>query len=197
MKKNLKIIVWIAVAVVLVVFLACSMKVIDKGTEDQYTGVVAFDASASSSGDWDAILAEITAKAEDIKDVDLSGLGAGKAVRVQGSVSEFVSKASGKKNSITVIPEGYTGSYTFTVQLGSVYSGTVLRDIQTIKAFGSFTNQTEWSQYGKAINSQMHEAVVAPLAIDESIQGKTVTIIGGATATGNEVTITPVALTID
>ena len=86
---------------------------IDKGTENQYTSVVAFDASASSSGDWDAILAEITARAEDIKDVDLIGLGAGKAVRVQGSA----------------------------------YSGTMLRDIQTIKACGSLTNQTEWSRY--------------------------------------------------
>ena len=94
---------------------------IDKGTENQYTSVVAFDASASSSGDWDAILAEITARAEDIKDVDLIGLGAGKAVRVQGSA----------------------------------YSGTMLRDIQTIKACGSLTNQTEWSRYSKAINRRM------------------------------------------
>ena len=41
-------IIWIALAVVLVVFLALSAKVIDKGTEGQYTGEVAFDASASS-----------------------------------------------------------------------------------------------------------------------------------------------------
>lgn len=190
-------ILWIAAAAVLVVFLALSMKVIDKGTEGQYTGIVAFDANASSSGDWSAILAEITANAQEITALDLADLGTGKAVTFRATVNEFITKANGKKNSITVTPEGYTGTMTFTVQLGSVYSGTVLRDIQSIKAFGSFTNQTEWSQYGKAINSQMHETVVVPLNIDESIQGKTITIIGGATATGSEVTVTPVSITIE
>lgn len=190
-------ILWIAAAAVLVVFLALSVKVIDKGTEGQYTGIVAFDANASSSGDWSAILAEITATAQEITALDLADLGTGKAVTFRATVNEFITKANGKKNSITVTPEGYTGTMTFTVQLGSVYSGTVLRDIQSIKAFGSFTNQTEWSQYGKAINSQMHETVVAPLNIDESIQGKTITIIGGATATGGEVTVTPVSITIE
>ena len=63
MKKK---IILIVVAVALVVFLACSAKVIDKGTEGQYTGVVAFDAGASSSGDWDQIVSEITDKAEEI-----------------------------------------------------------------------------------------------------------------------------------
>ena len=57
MRKN---IIWIALAVVVIVFLAFNMKIIDKGTEGQYTGVVAFDASASSSSDWDSVVAEIT-----------------------------------------------------------------------------------------------------------------------------------------
>lgn len=195
MKK--KGIIWIVLAAVLVAFLGLNMKVIDKGTEGQYTGEVAFDASASSSGDWDAILSEITGAAQELSALDLSALGDGKAVNLKATVKEFVSKANGKKNSIIIQPEGYEGEYTFTVQLGSVYSGTVLRDLQTVKAFGSFTNQTEWSQYGKAINEQMHENVVAPLAIDESIQGKTISLTGGATASGKDVTITPVSLTVE
>ena len=189
--------IWIVLAAVLVAFLGLNMKVIDKGTEGQYTGEVAFDASASSSGDWDAILSEITGAAQELSALDLSALGDGKAVNLKATVKEFVSKANGKKNSIIIQPEGYEGEYTFTVQLGSVYSGTVLRDLQTVKAFGSFTNQTEWSQYGKAINEQMHENVVAPLAIDESIQGKTISLTGGATASGKDVTITPVSLTVE
>ena len=195
MKK--KGIIWIVLAAVLVAFLGLNMKVIDKGTEGQYTGEVAFDASASSSGDWEAILSEITGAAQELSALDLSALGDGKAVNLKATVKEFVSKANGKKNSIIIQPEGYEGEYTFTVQLGSVYSGTVLRDLQTVKAFGSFTNQTEWSQYGKAINEQMHENVVAPLAIDESIQGKTISLTGGATASGKDVTITPVSLTVE
>lgn len=194
MKKK---IILIAVALAVVVFLVCSAKVIDKGTEDQYTGVVAFDAGASSSGDWEQIVAEIQGKAEDITAVDLKSLGDGKAVTLKGTVSEYVSKAAGKKNSIIVVPEGYTGDAVFSVQLGSIYSGTSVRDVQTLKVFGDFTNQTEWSQYAKALNSQLDELVVAPLAIDESIQGKTVTVVGAATASGSEVTITPVAITIE
>ena len=52
---NKKTIICIALAVVLVVFLVLSAKVIDKGTEGQYTGEVAFDANASSGDDWSQI----------------------------------------------------------------------------------------------------------------------------------------------
>ncbi len=190
-------IVWIALAVVLVVFLALSAKVIDKGTEGQYTGEVAFDANASSSGDWESIVSEITAAAQDISAVDIAAMGDGKAVSLKGTVSEYVTKAGGKKNSIVIVPEGYEGDATFSVQLGSIYSGTSVRDIQTVKAFADFTNQTEWSQYAKALNAQLDELVVAPLNIDESIKGKTVTIVGAATASGKEVTITPIAITVE
>ena len=190
-------IIWIIVAVALVVFLALSAKVIDKGTEGQYTGEVAFDASASSGDDWSAVLGEITGKAEDIASVDLAALGDGKAVTLKGTVTGYESKASGKKNTITVAPEGYTGDAVFTVQLGSIYSGTAIRDTQTVKAFGDFTNQTEWSAYAKALNSEMHDKVVVPLNIDEGIQGKTVTIVGAATGSGKDINITPVAITIE
>ena len=194
---NKKKIVWIALVVALVVFLALSAKVIDKGTEGQYTGEVAFDASASSSGDWESVVKEITDNAQDIAGLDLAALGDGKAVTLKGTVTDYVSKAAGKKNSITVAPEGYAGDATFSVQLGSIYSGTAVRDSQTLKAFADFTNQTEWSQYAKALNAQLDELVVAPLAIDESIKGKTVSIVGAATASGGEVTITPIAITIE
>ena len=194
MKKK---IIWIVLAVVLVVVLALSAKVIDKGTEGQYTGEVAFDASASSGDDWSAVLGEITGKAEDIASVDLAALGDGRAVTLKGTVTGYESKASGKKNTITVVPEGYSGDAVFTVQLGSIYSGTAIRDTQTVKAFGDFTNQTEWSAYAKALNSEMHEQVVVPLNIDEGIQGKTVTVTGAATGSGNDINITPVAIAIE
>lgn len=190
-------IILIVVCAALVVFVAMSAKVIDKGTESQYTGEVAFDANASSGDDWDAVLAEIAGKAEDIAALDLSALGDGRAVALKGTVTGFESKANGKKNTITVAPEGYSGDAVFTVQLGSIYSGTAIRDTQTVKAFGDFTNQTEWSAYAKALNSEMHEKVVAPLAIDEGIQGKTVTITGAATGSGKDINITPVAVAIE
>ena len=194
MKKK---IAWIVLAVVLLVFFVLSAKVIDKGTEDQYTGVVAFNAGASSSEDWDIVVAEITEKAEDAASLDLKELGNGKAVKLTGTISEYVSKAAGKKNSVIVVPDGYSGDAVFSVQLGSIYSGTAVRDVQTRKVFGDFTNQTEWSQYGKALNEQLHELVVTPAGIDENAKGKKITVIGVAVASGNEVTITPVALTVE
>ena len=187
----------IAVAVVLVVFLALSAKVIDVGTEGQYTGIVAFDAKASSGGDWEKIVAEITGKAVGAETLDIADFGKGRAVTLRGTVSDFSSKANGKKNTLTVVPAGYEGDRTFTVQVGSIYTGTSVRDVQTVKTFGDFTNQTEWSQYAKALNSQLHENVVVPLAFDENVKGKAVTLVGTATASGNEVMITPVAISIE
>ncbi len=200
MKKKL---IWIIIAVVLIVFVVCNMKVIDKGTESQYTGVVVFDAQSSSSGDWDNVVSEITGKAVDITTIetlDKSTLGLGTAVTVKGTVAEYSSKATGKKNSITVVPDGYTGDVVFVVELGSIYTSTntALRDTQTAKSLtNDFTNQTEWSQYAKALNDQSYANVVTPLSIDESIQGKTVTIVGAATASGTTVTITPVSMSIE
>ena len=200
MKKK---VILIALAAAMIAFLAFNMKIIDKGTEGQYTGIVAFDAGSSSSGDWDIVVQEITGKAVEIsslESVTKEVLGTGMAVRLRGTVSEYVTKANGKKNSIIIVPEGYTGSAAFTVELGSIYgaTNTAIRDTQTVRTLTKdFTNQTEWSQYAKALNDQSFANVVTSLAINESIQGKTVTIIGAATATGNTVTITPVSMNIE
>ena len=190
-------IILVIILVAAAVFVANSALVIEKGTEGQYTGVVAFDAHASSGSDWDKIAAEISGNAVDINTLDLADLGVGKAVKFKANVADFSSKANGKRKSMTVVPENYSGNFKFTVQLGSIYSGTAVRDIQSVKAFGDFTNQTEWSQYAKALNTQLDKVIVEPLKIDDSIKGKTVNIIGAATATGSEVTITPVAMTIE
>ena len=172
------------------------VKIIDKGTEGQYTGEVAFDASADSSSDWDQVVAEITENAKDLSEL-LAGDGVGKAsaVSVTAKVKEFESKANGKKNALILDVEGYDG--TVKVQIGSIYSGSEIRDVQSVKKFESFTNQTEWSQYAKALNAEADAQIIAPLAIDDSIVGKTVTLVGGASASGDEVTITPVSLTIE
>ena len=172
------------------------VKIIDKGTEGQYTGEVAFDASADSSSDWDQVVAEITENAKDLSEL-LAGDGVGKAsaVSVTAKVKEFESKANGKKNALILDVEGYDG--TVKVQIGSIYSGSEIRDVQSVKKFESFTNQTEWSQYAKALNAEVDAQIIAPLSIDESIVGKTVTLVGGASASGDEVTITPVSLSIE
>lgn len=183
--------------VCLAVCLGGCVKVIDKGTEAQYTGEVAFDAAADSSGDWGQIAEEISGAAQELTEV-LSGDGIGSstlAVKGSGTIAEYIEK--GPKHILRIELDGEGGSETILLQIGTVYSGTALRDIQTLKNFESFTNQTEWSQYAKALNAEMHTQVVEPLAIDDSAVGKKVTFTGGATQSGTEVTITPSSLTIE
>ena len=190
-------ILFVIIVIALAAFVANSALVIDKGTEGKYTGVVAFDAHASSGSDWAKISSEITSKAEDINAVNLKELGAGKAIKFKGTVSDYSSKAGGKRKTMSVTPENYSGDMQFVIQLGSIYTGTAVRDVQTVKSFGDFTNQTEWSQYAKALNTQVDKEVVSPLGVDDSIKGKTVTVIGAATSSGNQVNITPVSIVIE
>lgn len=189
MKKRLALLM---VTALLLSGLCGCVKVIDKGTEGQYTGEVTFDASSNSSADWEMIVEEINANAQDIASADVAEA---TAVSGSGEVVEFESKANGKKNALIVKVDGVSGNVK--IQIGSIYSGTDIRDIQSIKAFGTFTNQTEWSEYAKALNSEVDSQVIAPLGLDESVVGKTVTFVGGASASAGEITVTPVALTVE
>ena len=171
------------------------VKIIDKGTEGKYTGETEFDAASNSGGDWEKVVAEITENAVDLSEKAGEGIDKACAVSASGKVKEYESKANGKKNALILEVDGCDD--TVKVQIGSIYSGTDVRDIQTIKNFESFTNQTEWSQYAKALNAQVDSQVVAPLSIDDSVVGKTVTLVGAASASGGEITITPVSMTIE
>ncbi len=190
---------WIPVllSVSLMMTLTGCVKVIDKGTEGQYTGEVAFDATADSSSDWAQISDEITNGAVDLADL-LKGDGIGTetvAVKTEATVTELITK--GPKNILALEIEGYDGEEEIQLQIGSVYSGTALRDIQTVKTFENFTNQTEWSQYAKALNAEMHTQIVEPLALDESVVGKKISVAGGAVQSGSVVTITPASLNVE
>lgn len=169
------------------------VKIIDKGTESQYTGVEEFDASADSSSTWAPIVEEIQGNAKEL--TEIIGSIDKNAVAVKGSaeVAEFESKANGKKNALILKVDGANVK----IQIGSIYSGTDVRDVQTLKEFGSFTNQTEWSEYAKALNAELDAQVVSPLGLDESVVGKTVTFVGAASASGDEVTITPVEMSVE
>ncbi len=195
MKKKLSLIAAAALAVISLT--GCGIvKVVPIGQEGQFTGEVAFDSSAESSNDWEQVVQEITGNAKDLAEI-LSGDGIGStgaAVSGTAKIAEF--NTDTPKYFLLVEPEGVSGK-TVKIQAGGVYSGTAVRDQQTVKGFESFTNQTEWSQYAKALNKEVDAQVVAPLALDESAAGKTVTFVGAAVASGDEITITPVSMTIE
>ncbi len=186
----------ILTGVLLTFCLTGCVKVIDKGTEGQYTGEHAFDAASDSGSDWDKVTAEISGQAKELSEVtETLQPGQLAAVQLTAKVAEYESKANGKKNGLILEAEGIDKNVQ--IQIGPIYSGTDIRDAQTVKTFEAFTNQTEWSQYGKALNAEVDTRVVGPLAIDETVVGKTVTVIGVASVSGDTVTITPVSLTLE
>lgn len=195
MKKR---VFFMAIAAVMAVSVTgCGIvKVVPIGEEAAYSGEEVFDSAAESSSDWEQVAAEITDGAADLAEV-LDGDGVGTAAAVSGTAKIVEFNTDTPKYYLLIEPEGYTGDAEIRIQAGGVYSGTALRDVQTVKNFESFTNQTEWSQYGKALNSEVDTQVVAPLALDDSVAGKTVTFAGAATESAGTVTITPVSLTIE
>ncbi len=171
------------------------VKVVPIGEEAQYTGKVVFDSSEASSNDWSSVVEDITAKAVDLTELlKGDGLAAdGSAVSGTAKIIEF--NTDTPKYYLAIEVDGYDGEVR--IQAGGVYSGTTVRDVQSLKAFQDFTNQTEWSQYAKALNKEVDAQVVAPLALDESAAGKTVTFVGAAAESGGKLTITPVSMTIE
>lgn len=167
-------------------------KVIPKGTEAEYTGEVQFDASAEAAGDWAAVAEEITGKAEDLSAVVSAGIASGETycVSFTGTVSEY--NTDSPKGYLAVSVDGVSAEVQ--VQVGSVYSGTTVRDSQTIKNYESFTNQTEWSEYAKTLNSEVQTNVVDPLGDLSALNGKTVTVVGCASGSSDKVVVTPVSL---
>lgn len=193
MKKGLSL---LAVVLLLTGATTGCVKIIDAGTEGQYTGVKEFDASADSASNWGQIVDELTSNAKDCEEVlGSDGISEPMAISGTAEITEFESKANGKKNALILKVEGFEG--TVKLQIGSIYSGTDVRDVQTLRGFGDFTNQTQWSEYGKALNEEIDTQVIAPLEIDESVVGKKATFVGAASESGGEVTITPVVLTIE
>ena len=192
MKKRVSLIV---VSILLAIGLAgCGVvTVVPIGQESSFTGKEEFDSGAQSSDDWSAVVEDIKGKAADISEA-LAGGGDGAAVSGSAKIIEF--NTDTPKYYLLVEMDGYSGGE-IRIQAGGVYSGTAVRDAQGGKGVEDFANQTEWSQYAKALNQEADTQVVAPLAIDESVAGKTVTFTGAAAESGGTVTITPVEMTIE
>lgn len=192
MKKKLILIITAVMMAVSVT--ACGIvTVVPIGQESSFTGQQAFDSSAESSDDWTAVADELKAGATDAAQAISAGVGSGTAVTGTAKILEFNTETP--KYYLLVELDGYDGEVQ--IQAGGVYSGTALRDTQTLKAFENFTNQTEWSQYAKALNKEADTQVVAPLGIDESVAGKTVTFTGAAAESAGKIIITPVEMTIE
>lgn len=183
--------VLLAVCLVGTMLAGCGIvKIIPKGEEAKYTGVEVFDANAEAAGDWELIRKEVVGAAAAFKGVlDSASSGSSYCVSFEAKVSEYNTDS----------PKGYllvnTDGIDVRVQVGKVFSGTAVRDCQTNKVYGDFTNQTEWSAYAKTINAQVLENVVTPLGDLSALVGKTITVIGCFTP-GDPIVVTPVSITV-
>ncbi len=196
MKKRISLI--ITAVLVSISLTGCGfVTVVPIGQESSFTGETEFDSGAESSNDWSKITEELTGAAQNLSDV-LNGNGIeGDAQAVLGTAKIIEFNTDTPKYFLLVELDGYNGDSEIKIQAGGVYSGTAIRDAQTLKGFKDFTNQTEWSQYAKALNAEADTQIVAPLGLDESAAGKTVTFVGAAAESGGTVTITPVSLSIE
>ena len=180
-----------------VTFTGCGVvTVVPIGEEASYTGKQEFDSAAESEGDWSSVVADISQKAQDLVELlNGDGITETTAVKGTGKIKEYTTDTP--KHYLVVELDGFTGTKEIRVRTDGPNSSTAIRDLQSLKNFESFTNQTEWSSYGKELNKQALAQVIDPLEIDESVVGKTVTFTGGAEAGADAVTITAVELTIE
>ena len=180
-----------------VTFTGCGVvTVVPIGEEASYTGKQEFDSAAESEGDWSSVVADISQKAQDLVEL-LNGDGITETTAVKGTGKFKEYNTDTPKHYLVVELDGFTGTKEIRVRTDGPNSSTAIRDLQSLKNFESFTNQTEWSSYGKELNKQALAQVIDPLEIDESVVGKTVTFTGGAEAGADAVTITAVELTIE
>lgn len=187
----------VLVACTAVTFTGCGVvTVVPIGEEASYTGKQEFDSAAESEGDWSSVVADISQKAQDLVELlNGDGITETTAVKGTGKIKEY--NTDTPKHYLVVELDGFTGTKEIRVRTDGPNSSTAIRDLQSLKNFESFTNQTEWSSYGKELNKQALAQVIDPLEIDESVVGKTVAFTGGAEAGADAVTITAVELTIE
>ena len=194
--KSRRILAFLA-ACTAVTFTGCGVvTVVPIGEEASYTGKQEFDSAAESEGDWSSVVADISQKAQDLVELlNGDGITETTAVKGTGKIKEY--NTDTPKHYLVVELDGFTGTKEIRVRTDGPNSSTAIRDLQSLKNFESFTNQTEWSSYGKELNKQALAQVIDPLEIDESVVGKTVAFTGGAEAGADAVTITAVELTIE
>ncbi len=89
------------------------------------------------------------------------------------------------------------GGRTVTLQLGPVVRGTAIRDSLSLHPFGSFKNQVDYAQYGKALNAKANATALAP-APRQDLVGRPVKALGvfAAGAGGTPPLVTPVELAL-
>lgn len=172
-----------------------------------------FDPDATVAEDWDAkVLPALRAKAG-LYDEVIAGIAGDPdaarqrygfrgqqegsawtyAVRVEGIVS-----AANTESRAATIDVGTEGGHTATLQIGPVVRGTAIRDSATFRPFGSFKNQVDYAQYGRALSGRANATALSKLPRDD-IVGRRIHALGvmQLDAANASALVTPVEITAE
>lgn len=115
------------------------------------------------------------------------------AARVEGVIT-----AANTESRAATVDVRTEGGHTVTLQIGPVVRGTAIRDSVTFRPFGSFKNQVDYAQYGKALNARANTAALATVPRD-GLVGRKVEALGAfqAGAGGAVPLVTPVEIHLE
>lgn len=202
------------IAVIMTMTMTGCVKVIKTGQEAEYTGEEEFNAGDNVTSMWESeALPDLEGKAVELSDFlteangDLKSLVDKYGKYSMGTSGEinYVVKGTGtveevnqekKAGYMTVKLEGYEGPEVISIQIGSVYKGSSIRDSLDVIKFGDYTNQQDWAAVSQSINALI-DAEVVKKADPASLEGKTISFMGCFTANDDtEILITPVELEV-
>jgi predicted lipoprotein len=185
-RPNRRIIVASAAALVLIVAMALSTKVVRiDSAANVHSG--AFDAATYGASEFPKVQAAIVQRA-----VSAAALAAAVANDPAAAAKQYgVPTGAGPEFSVKftgVVGDGDLGTYTVAVagvpksvviqvQTGPAIIGTDLRDATGTISFGQFTNQIEYQNAGAALNTEMKKEVLAKIDT-ANLKGKTVSVVG-------------------
>ncbi len=172
-----------------------------------------FNPDGMVAADWDArVVPGLRAKAgaydavaEAIaKDADAAGDRYGYREKQAGASWTYAAKVDGVVTRADTQSRAGTldvrtdGGRSVTLQIGPVVRGTAIRDSVTDRPFGSFKNQVDYAQYGKALNVRANAVALSTLPRD-GLVGRRVEAVGAfqAGADGTPPLVTPVEIRLE
>ena len=190
------------------------VKVVQTGHEAEVTGNVAFNAADNVSSIWTAkAIPALEKKAVDLPQFltesngDLKSLAEKYGKYSMGNKGElsYVVKGQGKVTEVNqekkagfmkVQLDGYTGPVIISLQIGTVYKGSAVRDSLDFIKYEDYKNQVDWAKVSQSIHDIINKDVVGKQDM-KTMQGKTVKFIGCFSVDKpQEILITPVELSV-
>lgn len=171
-----------------------------------------FNPDAMVAADWDAtILPALRAKAGPYDavadaiaaDPDAAGARFGYREKQAGAPWTDVARIEGTVTAANTASRAATldvrtpAGKTVTLQIGPVVRGTAIRDILESRPFGSFKNQVDYAQFGKALNAKANATALSKLPRQDLVD-RSVTALGvfAPPTGGGPPLVTPVEIAV-